>query len=131
MGKLYLYYKNNSSSLMGELLNVKIDDTITSKIKKNEIYELELENGKHNIKMYCNDWMSDRLVGYLDENIEINEETYYIYKCPMTVSGKGKLEKFNFNSVDEFKKYKKSVINKYKIFIAILIIISIIIYLFC
>ena len=67
MGKIYLYYKKHSDSELGNVLKVKIDDNITAEINKNEVYELELTDGMHNIKMYYEGWSADELVGYIDQ----------------------------------------------------------------
>ncbi len=127
MGKIYLNYKKHNDSQLGDVLKVKIDDSITSEVKGNEIYELELTNGTHNIKMYYEGWSNDDLVGYVDENIEINGDTYYTYQGPTTIYGKGKLIKNNFNSPDDFKNYVKKSNKIYAVLGIILFIIAILI----
>ncbi len=127
MGKIYLYYKKHSDSELGNVLKVKIDDNITAEINKNEVYELELTDGMHNIKMYYEGWSADELVGYIDQNIEINGDSYYTYKGPTTIYGKGSLTKNNFNSPDEFKKSVNKSNKMYKILGIILFIIAILI----
>lgn len=125
MGKIYLYYKKHNSSQFGDILKVKIDDSIVTEVEKNSIYELELSNGMHNIKMYYEGWSSEEIIGYIDQNIEINGDTYYIYKGPTTLYGKGKLIKKSFNTPDEFKKYVSKSNKIYKILGVILFIIAI------
>lgn len=127
MGKIYLYYKKHNDSQFGQVLKVKIDDSITTEINKNEIYELELVDGMHNIKMYYEGWSANELIGYIDQNIEINGDTYYTYKGPATINGKGKLTKNSFNNPNEFKRYVDNSNRKYKILVIILIIIAILI----
>lgn len=127
MGKIYLYYKKHNDSQLGEVLKVKIDDNVTTEVKKNEVYELELTDGTHNIKMYYEGWSKDEMIGYVDQNIEIDGDTYYIYKGPATIYGKGKLIKNNFNSPDEFKKYANKSNKIYKIVGIILFIIAVLI----
>lgn len=128
MGKLYLYYKKHNDLIVGDVLKVKIDDNITVEVPKNEIFEIELENGEHNIKMYFEGFSEDSLMGYIDENIEILENTYYIYQSPKALKRKGKFQKNTFSSVDEFKKYVEKSNKKYDIFCIILFIILILIY---
>ena len=127
MGKLYLYYKKHNDSVIGNFLKVKVDDNITAEVDKNNTYELELSNGTHNIKMYSEGWTSNDLVGYIDQDIEIENDTYYIYKAPATIYGKGKLTHHQFNSIDDFKKYVKKNNTIYKIVGIIFVIIAILI----
>jgi len=67
-----------------------------------------------NIKMYYQGWTENDMVGYLDQNIMVNGDTYLIYKSPATIYGKAKLIQKNFNSVEEFRKFvaKKNKIAK-------------------
>ncbi len=127
MGKLYLYYKKHNDNELGDILKVKIDDNITSTVKKNEVYEVELPLGIHNLKMYYDGWSEGELVGYLDQNIEIQKDTFYTYKGPATIYGKGKLIKNNFNNFDEFIKYTSHSNKIYKIIGIILFILAIVI----
>ena len=127
MGKIHLYYKKHDNSELGDILKVKIDDKITAEVRKNDIYELEMNNGQHNIKMYYEGWTENDLVGYIDQNIEINGDTYFIYEGPKTIYGKGSLVNNNFNNVEEFKKYVTKTNKTYKILGIILIILAIII----
>ena len=127
MGKLYLFYKRHNSAYLGEVLKVKIDDNITAEVKKNTIFELELADGTHNVKMYFQGWGKDELVGYIDKNIEIIGDTYYIYEGPATIVGKGKLNQKNSKSPEAFKKYAEKSNNIYIILGIILFIIGIII----
>lgn len=127
MGKIYLHYQNFSDAQLGDILKVKIDDTITAEIKRNEVYELELVDGNHNLKMYYEGWSSDELVGYIDQNVEIMGDTYFTYKGPKTIYGKGNLIKRNFKDSTEF--YKK--IHKSNTIVKILGIILFIAALFC
>ncbi len=120
MGRLYLYYKKHNHSLMGEVLKIKVDDEITSEVKKNHIYEREFSDGRHNVKMYICGWTKDELVGYVDENIEISGDTFYTYRGPVTIYGKGKLKNKPCRSVDDFKKQVKISNVLYKICIAAL-----------
>ncbi len=129
MGKLVIYYNNHRDSLFGDVLKVKIDENITTEIKKNEIYEVELENGQHNIKMYFEGTSKEQLLGYIDENIEVQEQTYYTYTAPALTNGKGKLEKNNFTSIDEFKKYVQKNNKKYVI-LGILLFIFLVLFVF-
>lgn len=131
MGKLYLYYKKHNNNELGDILKVKIDDNITSTVKKNEIYELELPEGTHNLKMYYDGWSEGEVVGYLDQNIEIQKDTFFTYKGPATIYGKGKLIKNNFNSSDEFIKYTYNYNQIYKILGIIFLILAIIILTHC
>ena len=127
MGKIYLYYKKHNDSQLGNVLKVKIDDSITAEINKNEVYELELTDGIHNIKMYYEGWSNDELVGYVDQSIEISGDSYYTYKGPATIYGKGQLIKNNFNSSDEFKNSVNKSNKIYKILGIILFVIAILI----
>lgn len=122
MGNFYLY---NNSDIN---LKIKIDDNIIIEVGKNDLYNCNLSNGMHNIKMYCEGWSSNELIGYIDQNIEISENTYFIYKSPMTIYGKGKL--VNFGSPEKFKKYIKKTNRRYKILTIISFIILIIYLLF-
>ena len=115
MGKIYLYYKRHNDSVLGKVLKIKIDDKITAEINKNDIYELELADGQHNIKMYYCGWTEDELVGYIDENIVISGDTFFIYKGPATIYGKGKLIKNSYNNADDFKMRVKNINRLYKI----------------
>ncbi len=127
MGKLYLYYKNHSNSQLGDVLKVKIDDSITSEVQKNEIYELELADGSHNAKMYYEGWSEGEMVGYVDKNININGETFYIYKNPSTIYGKGELTEKHFNNSEEFKKSVNNSNIIAKVVFIVLLILAIII----
>ena len=129
MGKLCLYYKKHEDAPIGNILKVKVDDSITFEVNRDEIYELDLEDGNHNIKMYYEGWSKNELVGYIDKYIEINGNTYYMYKGPLSIYGKGKLTKHDYNSPDEFKKTIKKDIKKNKIVGAILLLLAFIIYL--
>ena len=64
--------------------------------------------------MYYQGWTENDMVGYLDQNIMVNGDTYLIYKSPATIYGKAKLIQKNFNSVEEFRKFvaKKNKIAK-------------------
>ena len=104
MGRLYLYYKKHNNSMLGDVLKVKIDERITTEILANEVYEQNFDDGVHNIKMYFEGWTKDQLVGYVDRDIAINGNTYYIYKPPSTLVWKGKLVKADYNSPEEFNK---------------------------
>lgn len=104
MGKLYLNYKKHNSNLFGEFLKVKIDEKITTEIKENEISEFELPNGVHNIKMYIEGWQEDDLAGYVDCNIDIQDNTYYVYEMPKTLMGKGKFVQKNVIHQKNLKK---------------------------
>ncbi len=114
MAKLCLNYRSGNDSVLGDVLKIKIDEQITAEVNKNEIYEIDLENGNHNIKMYYQGWTENDMVGYLDQNIMVNGDTYLIYKSPATIYGKAKLIQKNFNSVEEFRKFvaKKNKIAK-------------------
>ncbi len=127
MGKLYLYYKNHHDSEFGDILKVKINEEMTTEVLKNEIYEQELNDGTHNIKMYFEGWTKDQLVGYLDQDIEINGNTYYIYDAPATLLGKGKLVKLDYNSPEEFKEYVNGTNKKHNILSTIFFVIALII----
>ena len=127
MGKLYLYYKNHHYSEFGDILKVKINEEMTTEVLKNEIYEQELNDGTHNIKMYFEGWTKDQLVGYLDQDIEINGNTYYIYDAPATLLGKGKLVKLDYNSPEEFKEYVNGTNKKHNILSTIFFVIALII----
>lgn len=130
MGRLYLNYKRHSYSLLGEVLKIKVDDAITSEVKKNAVYELELADGQHNVKMYTCGWTKDELVGYVEENIEISGDTFYTYQGPITIYGKGKLKKKVCRSADDFKKQVKTSNIVYKILNAALLIFLILYLLF-
>ena len=127
MGKLYLYYKNHHDSEFGDILKVKINEEMTTEVLKNEIYEQELNDGTHNIKMYFEGWTKDQLVGYLDQDIEINGNTYYIYDAPATLLGKGKLVKLDYNSPEEFKEYVNGTNKRHNILSTIFFVIALII----
>ncbi len=128
MGKFCLYYKKNGNSLLGDVLKVKIDDNETFEVNKNEVYVVELTNGTHNFKMYYEGWSSEELVGYIDENIEINGDTYYIYKDPKTIYGKGSLIRKNSKSPEEFtKNVKKSNITSAVLGLLFIILLFIIV----
>lgn len=128
MGKFFLYYKKHSDTMLGNVLKIKIDNDITAEVAKNGIYELEIKDGVHNIKMYYEGWSKDELVGYIDKDIEIKGDTYYTYKGPATIYGKGKLSKNEFNSPTEFKNYKHKDKKIHKILGIIAFIIAIIVY---
>ncbi len=130
MGKLCLYFKKHEETQVGNILKVKIDDNITTEITNDSIYEVELPDGQHNIKAYYEGWTKDEIVGYIDQNIEINGDTFLTYKPPLTISGKGQLIKENFTSSEEFKKSVKKSTKTYKMIIIILVIIGIILWLF-
>ncbi len=124
MGKFYLYYKKHNDLQVGDVLKVKIDDSIVAEVYKNDIYELELMDGMHNIKMYFEGWTSNDLMGYIDQNIEVSGNVYYVYTAPMILTGKGKFENFQFQDVDSFKKYVSKKNKSYKIIGIILFIIA-------
>ena len=128
MGKIYLYYKKHNDSRFVDILKLKIDDETTAKVKKNSIFEQELADGTHNFKMYYEGWSKNDLVGYIDKNIEINGDTYYIYKGPATIFGKGKLIINDFNSPNEFNDYVKKTNIIYKILGVIFFVIAILIF---
>ena len=130
MGKLCLYFKKHEKTEIGNSLKVKIDDSIITEIASNNIYEVELSDGEHNIKAYTEGWNKDEMVGYIDQNIEINKDTYFTYKSPLIITGKGQLIKENFSSPEEFKKSINKSTKLYKIIMAILVIIAIILLLF-
>ena len=130
MGKLCLYFKKHEETQVGNILKVKIDDNITTEITNDSIYEVELPDGQHNIKAYYEGWTKVEIVGYIDQNIEINGDTFLTYKPPLTISGKGQLIKENFTSSEEFKKSVKKSTKTYKMIIIILVIIGIILWLF-
>lgn len=130
MGKLYLFYSKHNSSQLGDILKVKIDDQIIFEVKENEFYEQELTDSQHNIKMYYEGWTSDQLVGYIDQTIDVVGDTYYMYKPPMTLSGKGKLICKKYNTSDDFKKYVKNSNKLHKIWVVILIILAFLVLLF-
>ena len=115
MGRLYLYYKKHNNSMLGDVLKVKIDERITTEILANEVYEQNFDDGVHNIKMYFEGWTKDQLVGYVDRDIAINGNTYYIYKPPSTLVWKGKLVKADYNSPEEFNKKVNTINKKHKI----------------
>ena len=122
MSKLYLYYENYNHNNIN-ILKIKIDNKITAEITRNTIYELELTNGQHNIKLYSEGLSSNDLIGYIDKNIEITDNTYFTYK-------KGKLIKNNFKNLDELKNHIAKKDKKYKTIKIIFIIILILIYIF-
>lgn len=130
MGKIYLYYKKHNDSVLGEVLKIKIDDNITAEINKNDVYELELADGQHNIKMYYCGWTEDELVGYIDENIVISGDTFFTYQRPFSVYGKGKLIKNSYNSADDFKRHVKKTNRLYKLIVAVLFIILVLFIIF-
>lgn len=125
MGRLYLYYENHKDSSLGDVLKVKIDEKITTEILKNEIYEQDLDDSVHNIKMYFEGWTKDQLVGYIDQDIVIKGNTYYIYKT--TLMNKGKLNKVDYDSPKEFKEKVSKINKKHKVLDWIYIVITLII----
>lgn len=130
MGKLYLYYKNQNDSQLGDMLKIKIDDTIKTEVKKNEICELEMADGRHNAKMYFQGWSSDELAGYIDEDIDIAGNSYYVYHAPIIIYNKGKLEKKNLDSPEAFRKYVTKKNKIYKMLGVILFIIALLVVIF-
>lgn len=128
MGHLYLAYNKGSGigASIGDILKLKIDENIIGEINESQIYETELADGNHNIKLYSEGWNKNQLVGYLDENIQITDNSYFVYNLPQTLKGKGKLIKFNCDNLEDFKKQirKKKISNT--VLIIILIIICII-----
>ena len=127
MGKIYLYYRRHEDAPIGNILKVKIDDSITAEVNRDEIYELEIPDGEHNIKMYYEGWSKNELVGYLDQNIKINGNTYFMYKPPFSIYGKGKLIMYQYNSPEEFKNFVKKGKKSYKIWGIVFFIIALII----
>lgn len=123
MGKLKIYYKKQNNMSIGEVLKIKIDESIKAEIKSNEFVEFDLEDREHNIKMYFEGFTEAEIYGYIDQNIEIQGNNYYIYTAPRTPKGKVKFEKKEFNSDEDFVKFVKQTNKKYKIFTIILLIL--------
>lgn len=130
MGKLCLYFKRHEETAIGNVLKVKIDDSITDEVANDDIYEVELSDGQHNIKAYYEGWTKDDIVGYINQNIDINGDTCFTYKPPFVITGKGKLIKEKFTNSEDFKKSVKKSTKKYNILIIILVAIGIIFLLF-
>lgn len=130
MAKFYLYYNHNSDTQVVDILKVKIDNEATYEIKKLETLEVELPNGTHNVKMYAQGWGKDDLVGFIDTDIEVNSDVFYVYKAPMFINGKGTLTKTNYTSKEEFDKHNSNSSTIYKVLIALGIIVYFIIWLF-
>jgi len=107
MAKLHIFYNYNEDKvILKDNLKVKIDDATEFEIEKYEEKEIELENGKHNIKMYV-PYMNGSF-GFASEDIEINnEDLFYYYKSPLLYSQKGKFIKVN-NSEDFLNQKKKN-----------------------
>lgn len=114
MGKLNLFYKKQSSMICGNILKVKIDDEILFEVKEDSIGSIELPNGPHNLKIYFDGLLEGEVYGYLDTNIDINGEEFYVYKAPKVRGGKAKFEKCNVTSIEEFKKYVSQSNKNYK-----------------
>lgn len=123
MSKLYLYYKKHNDLQVGDVLKVKIDDNIMLEVNKNDICEVELADGMHNVKMYFEGWSSNDLMGYIDQNIDVNGDVYYVYKAPMILTGKGEFKNYQFNDVDSFKSYVSKSNKNFKIIGIIFIVI--------
>lgn len=107
MAKLYLYYKKHGDSVLGNILKIKVDDSIIAEVNKNDIYEVSLRKGKHNIKMYYEGWSKDELIGYVNQEIVVDKDVYYIYKNPIFINGKGRLVEFQCDNQEFFRKHIK------------------------
>ncbi len=130
MSKFYLFYKKHNDLQVGDVLKVKIDDSITLEVNKNDIGDVELSDGMHNVKMYFEGWSSNDLMGYIDQNIEVNGDVYYVYKAPVILTGKGDFKSYQFNDVDSFRKYVSKSNRKFKILGIIFFVILILFLLF-
>ncbi len=130
MAKVYLNYKNSDSTLIGDVLKVKIDESFTTEINKNNTCEFDLALGTHNFKMYYQGWTENDMVGYLDENVNIVNDTYLIYQSPKTIYGKGKLINKPFKSKEEFDKYLSKKRMVATIIGVILLVIAILVWIF-
>jgi len=121
MAKLHIFYNyNEDKTILKDNLKVKIDDEKELEIGHYEEVEIELENRKHNIKMYV-PYMNGSF-GFTSEDIEINnDDLFYYYKAPLAYSQKGKFIKVN--SSEDFSKQQK----KNKIMSTIFLILAIII----
>jgi hypothetical protein len=121
MAKLHIFYNyNENKTILEDDLKVKIDDETELEVGKYEEKEIELENGKHNIKMYV-PYMNGSF-GFTSEDVEINnEDLFYYYRAPLAYSQKGKFVKVN-NSEDFSKQQKKNKLMS-TIFLVLAIII--------
>lgn len=123
MAKLHIYYNFSEGKVaMMDTLKVKIDDKIKLEIKKHQKQAVELKSGTHNVKMYV-PWMSGS-AGYVDENIEIqNEDLFYYYKLPLVLSQKGHFTQVaNENALEKLNKK-----NKTKSTISLIVVVLVII----
>ena len=124
MSKIHIYYKTeivNKSlfsrridlTLSRKKLKIKIDDKLLFEVKQGNVIDIELENGKHNIK--TNLGSKEIAVGYVDKEILVSNDKYFIYKTTRGIFNKGNLIEVFYNSENEFKKYVKKHIKKCKI----------------
>lgn len=128
MGKLVIYYAKDDKtkrSSFNSTLKIKVDNEQKIELEKGNSTIIELQNGKHNVKMFFRAWSENDVCGYVNTDVEINDNaSYYIYKAPVVLNNSGKLVKVN--SEDEFKKNEKirTILN---IFTFIIILLAIII----
>lgn len=116
MKKITILYKEDNKQLIDKA-NIAIDGKNIGELLKNKNKEIELEEGKHRITLSANTLKEINKTDnkneveiktkeniWIDEEIEVNEDLYYIYHSPLIVSNKGKLEKV---SKEEFEKRVK------------------------
>lgn len=137
MKKITILYKEDNKQLIDKA-KISIDGKEIGDLLKNKSKVIEVEEGKHRIVLSADTLQeinkTENKNGleirtkeniWIDEEIEVNEDLYYIYHSPVLIKNKGKLEKV---SKEEFEKREKN--NNFwnsKVGIAIVTIIAIII----
>ena len=110
MSKIHIYYKTeivNKSlfsrridlTLSRKKLKIKIDDKLLFEVKQGNVIDIELENGKHNIK--TNLGSKEIAVGYVDKEILVSNDKYFIYKTTRGIFNKGNLIEVFYNSEND------------------------------